>query len=200
MIWPVKNYTLTQGVSPTHIAYDLAAPAGTPVLAPVTGTVIAIGSNPNYVGGLYVIIREDHPDGWEYYTGHHSAIVTTIGKRVTEGQQIARIGQTGTATGPHTHFQIRQRNGGNLMSPQYVYEQRNKGDGMDYKAMYELLRKERDEVLYPYVNDISDALGIPRKADKGLAQLAIQQLKDKANKPGTVDRASVLAYINEKLS
>lgn len=208
MIWPLKEFTLTQRVSPTHIAHDMAAPTGTPVLAPVTGTVIDIGSNPNYIGGLYVIIREDHPDSWEYYTGHHSAILVSPGQRVSEGQVVARIGQTGQATGPHTHFQIRQRNGGNLMHPQFVYENRNGGDkNVDYKANYELLKKERDEVLYPYINDVSDALGIPRKADKGLAQLAIQQYKDKANKPSaafwrhtsTVSRDAVLAYINERL-
>ena len=122
---PLDNYTITQGYSAQHPAIDLAAPHGTPVKSPVTGTVIGVGRDPKYIGGLYVIVREDHADKWEYYTGHHSEIHVGVGQRVSEGQVIAKVGATGQATGPHTHFQVRQFNGGAPMHPDTVLNARN---------------------------------------------------------------------------
>lgn len=72
-------------------------------------------------------------------------------------------------------------------------------DLKSWKAQGMLLMKERDENLYPYVNDISDALGIPRRVDKGLALLAIKQFKDAASNPSTVNRDTVIPYINKNL-
>ena len=126
---PLDKYTLTQGFHQAHQAWDLAAPTGTAVKSPVTGTVIGVGTNPSYIGGLYIIVREDHSDKWEYYTGHHSAIHVRVGQRVSEGQHIANIGQTGQATGPHTHFQIRRFNGGALMNPADVIKARQPQGG-----------------------------------------------------------------------
>lgn len=156
MRWPLENYKITQGYSKEHQAFDLAAPSGTPVYSPVDGTVIAVGTDKKYIGGLYVIIRENHPDAWEYYTGHHCETKVKIGEKVSESSIIALVGQTGKATGPHTHFQVRKRNAGVLMHPQDVFNQRrdmtpkiNRGD-IDNICMF-LLGREPTEGDYARV-------------------------------------------------
>jgi hypothetical protein len=121
---PLDMYRLSQGFSSAHPGWDLATSINTPIKAAVTGTVIQVGRNRNYIGGLYVVIRENHPDGWEYYTGHCNSTIVTVGQKVSEGQVIAYVGQTGNATGPHTHFQIRRNNYGALMNPQSVINAR----------------------------------------------------------------------------
>lgn len=129
MRYPLDNFTVSQGYHAGHQAIDLTSPMGTPVKSPVTGTVIARGDNPSYIGGLYLIVREDSPNRYEYYMGHHSVNHVGVGARVTEGQHIANVGMTGTATGPHVHFQIRKFNSGALMNPVEVYNAYNPQGG-----------------------------------------------------------------------
>jgi len=131
MRYPVDNYQITQTFNNPagHGGLDLASGAGTPILSPVTGTVLYIGTNPSYIGGLYIVIREDAPNRWEYYTGHHRRLLVSPGQRVSEGQQIAEMDMTGTATGNHTHFQVRQFNSGALIDPVYVYNYYNPSGG-----------------------------------------------------------------------
>lgn len=130
MIYPVPNHKISGYgyIWLFHMALDLAPKsgqaAGSPILAPMAGTVIAVGTNPNYVGGLYVIIREDHKDRLEHYTGHHRRILVKVGQKVKEGQKIAEMGATGQAQGFHTHWQIRRPNAGALLNPTKVYEAR----------------------------------------------------------------------------
>mgnify|MGYP000172886020 CR=1 FL=1 len=54
--------------------------------------------------GLYVIV--DHADGFATLYAHCSSISAKVGDTVTCGEQIAKVGQTGNATGPHLHFEI----------------------------------------------------------------------------------------------
>lgn len=128
MIYPVKDHRVTQGFSAAHQALDLIPKTGkalgSPILAPMTGKVIAVGTNPNYIGGLYVIVREDYKDHLEHYAGHHSKTLVKVGQRVKEGQKIALMGATGQATGPHCHYQIRKPNAGALLNPDKVYASR----------------------------------------------------------------------------
>lgn len=141
MKWPVTDpVVISQGFSTAHPAYDFAESFNAPVFAPVDGTVIAIGTDPKYRGGLYVVIREDHPDQYEYYAGHHNKLLVSVGERVHEGQLVARIGATGLATGPHTHFQIRNRNGV-LLHPKDVYDARNKGVAMNPEQLTKVYEK-----------------------------------------------------------
>lgn len=50
----------------------------------------------------------EHADQTSSYYGHNSANAVTEGQTVRAGQQIAKVGQTGRATGAHLHFEIRQ--------------------------------------------------------------------------------------------
>ena len=77
---------------------------GTPIYATRAGTVIA--ANYGTTGyGNYVII--DHGDGYTSLYGHCSALLVSQGQRVSRGQIIAQVGNTGWSTGPHLHFEVR---------------------------------------------------------------------------------------------
>ena len=85
-----------------HIGNDLAAAQGTAVLAAADGVVRTAGSHKSY--GNYVRIL--HADGDETLYAHMQYLFVRAGERVTAGQTLGTVGQTGNATGPHLHFEI----------------------------------------------------------------------------------------------
>lgn len=100
-------YTITQGLH-TFAAIDLAAPEGSPIFAVSDGTVLEANSQPGYmnVNGNY--LRHTLPNGETIYYGHMSQPpLVNVGDHVKKGQHIGYVGQTGLATGPHIHFDIR---------------------------------------------------------------------------------------------
>ena len=84
-----------------HYGLDLAADEGTSIAAFADGTVRETGES-GY--GLYLIV--DHADGFSTLYAHCSSILVKVGDSVTCGQEIARVGQTGNATGPHLHLEL----------------------------------------------------------------------------------------------
>ena len=114
MRYPLDDFHITQSFhgidknySYTHYGTDLAAPSGTPIVAPEAGKVIAINSNwkpGGYFGGNFVKIQAD--SGYVYYMGHMMSTVPSLNGRVFEGQLIGYVGATGEATGPHVHFEV----------------------------------------------------------------------------------------------
>lgn len=99
-----------------HSGTDLAADIGTPVAAFADGTVDFIGESEAY--GLY--IQLDHGSGVKTFYCHCSALYTQKGERVKAGQTIAAVGDTGNATGPHLHLEIKRD--GVLLNPAYYIE------------------------------------------------------------------------------
>lgn len=106
-IMPLASYTLSSGYGYRwggfHYGIDLAAPTGTTVRASDGGTVIFAGWSGGY-GNLVVI---DHGDGITTKYGHNSSISVSEGQKVSQYQEIAKVGSTGQSTGPHCHFEIR---------------------------------------------------------------------------------------------
>jgi murein DD-endopeptidase MepM/ murein hydrolase activator NlpD len=86
--------------STPHFGVDIAAPAGSPVRAPVGGVVIL--AEELYLTGNTVII--DHGLGVNSTYAHLSSIAVRLGQRVEQGQVIGKVGATGRATGPHLHW------------------------------------------------------------------------------------------------
>jgi murein DD-endopeptidase MepM/ murein hydrolase activator NlpD len=77
------------------------------VLAAASGTVTFAGMR----GALGNYVEVLHADGLVTKYGHNSALFTQSGKRVRKGTPIAAMGMSGRATGPHLHFEIRDRHG-----------------------------------------------------------------------------------------
>lgn len=88
-----------------HQGVDIAASMGSPVRAAFGGMVLYAG----WFGGYGKLIVIDHGDGFSTLYGHLSTIDAAPGQQVTRGQVVGRVGSTGYSTGPHLHFEIRQR-------------------------------------------------------------------------------------------
>lgn len=102
---PLSRAVRTQGIH-GYNAVDLAAPVGTPILASASGSVIVSregGWNGGY--GSYIVV--EHGNGTQTLYSHASSVIVGVGERVVQGQVIGYVGQTGKATGPHLHFEIR---------------------------------------------------------------------------------------------
>jgi murein DD-endopeptidase MepM/ murein hydrolase activator NlpD len=104
-VWPTSG-RITQGYLPYHRALDIAAWTGVEVKAADSGYVVESGwSDEGY--GNYVVI--DHRNGFQTLYGHLSRIFVTAGNSVGKGTVIGLMGSTGHSTGPHLHFEVRQR-------------------------------------------------------------------------------------------
>lgn len=90
-----------------HSGLDLAAAAGTPILAPADGVVILAAASPFTLEGRLLML--DHGMGLTSAFLHCSDHAVQVGNTVTQGQTIARVGMTGRATGPHLHWGLRWR-------------------------------------------------------------------------------------------
>ena len=88
-----------------HQGHDVPASEGTPVVAPVAGTVRYTEYQPGGAG-YYVVL--DGTDGRSYFFAHcqKDSFAVLAGSAATVGQQLCNVGQTGSATGPHLHFEI----------------------------------------------------------------------------------------------
>ena len=89
-----------------HTGIDIAVPTGTPVYAAADGIVEYSAWSGGY--GFLVIIR--HRDNSLTYYGHNYDLLVKEGESVSQGKIIAFSGESGLATGPHLHFEIRKNN------------------------------------------------------------------------------------------
>lgn len=89
-----------------HQGQDVVAGSGTPIVAPVTGTVVWKANQPSGAG-IYVIVR-GAVDQRDYVFMHlkRGTVLVEPGDAVQGGQQLAQVGATGAASGPHLHFEI----------------------------------------------------------------------------------------------
>lgn len=89
-----------------HEGVDVAVEHGTAILASEKGTVTFAGWN----GGYGYLVAIEHEGGFVTRYAHCCAIHARVGQQVQKGQEVAAVGATGRATGPHLHFEVR-RNG-----------------------------------------------------------------------------------------
>lgn len=102
---PIAGGVKTQGIH-GYNGVDIAAAAGTPILASASGRVIVAkqsGWNGGY--GNYLVIQ--HENGSQTLYAHNANIIVYAGEDVVQGQVIAYMGATGRSTGSHVHFEIR---------------------------------------------------------------------------------------------
>ena len=89
-------------ISRPHEGIDVSAPMGAPVVAPASGVVITVTEQHGY--GL--ILEINHGNGLVTKYAHLSRVNVKQGQRVTRGQLIANVGNSGLSTGPHLHYEI----------------------------------------------------------------------------------------------
>lgn len=114
-LWPVQGPVGSSfgerqdpinGEGAFHPGIDIDAPYGSPVRATGDGEIIAARMANGY--GREVII--DHGHGLTTLYGHMSSLAVVPGEHVTRGQVIGYVGQSGRATGPHLHYEVRLSN------------------------------------------------------------------------------------------
>ncbi len=101
-----------------HYGIDIAAPAGTKVLAPNSGIVTLVHADMYYSGGTLIV---DHGYGVSSTFLHLKSSLVKEGDRVKKGQPIALVGSSGRSTGPHLDWRINWF--GTRIDPQLVANQ-----------------------------------------------------------------------------
>ncbi|MHB8418184.1 MAG: peptidoglycan DD-metalloendopeptidase family protein [Myxococcales bacterium] len=106
--WPIQGILVSRfgrRGGEHHDGIDIAAPEGTPIGAAAAGRVIFAGVERGY-GNLVIL---DHGGGEATVYAHCSELLAHVGEAVAAGKIIAKVGRTGRATGPHLHFEVRER-------------------------------------------------------------------------------------------
>lgn len=85
-----------------HKGLDIAAAKKTPIVAPADGVVAFVGTK----GMLGRVIVLDHGHGLTTQYGHLEKAIKKTGEKVTRGEQIALVGNTGRTTGSHVHYEV----------------------------------------------------------------------------------------------
>ncbi len=134
-IWPARGWVTSEfgfrldpytGERRLHEGLDIANAPGTTVSAPADGTVVYAANESGY-GNVLVI---DHGSGIKTRYGHLSHIDVRLGNRVTRGQPVATVGNSGRSTGPHLHYEVRI-NGVPENPRKFILDNDEPADGID---------------------------------------------------------------------
>lgn len=116
-MWPLPGYTKISSyfgsrICPfhgpeNHDGIDVPAPGGTPILAADSGVVTA--ATYHYSLGNYVIIN--HGNGYSTYYLHASRLNVKVGQTVSKGSVVSYVGTTGSSTGNHLDFRVKNSSG-----------------------------------------------------------------------------------------
>ncbi len=86
-----------------HFGVDIAAPAGTPILAPADGVVSLAEPDLYYSGGTVIL---DHGHGLTSAFLHMSSVSVEVGEKIKQGAEIGKLGSTGRSSGPHLDWRM----------------------------------------------------------------------------------------------
>jgi len=109
-IWPVRGkITREFGIRGTvkHDGIDISAPKGTPIRASDSGKVLYSGDEITGYGNIIIL---KHGRGFITIYAHNEINGVAEGMNVVRGQIIGRVGNTGRASAPHLHFEVRKNN------------------------------------------------------------------------------------------
>lgn len=126
LIWPVPSSSVVNdyygsrihpitGKQDFHLGIDIGAGLGTPIVAADGGTVVSTSIDSSY--GIHCLI--DHGNGTRTLYAHMSSMNVTMGSAVEQGEEIGKVGKTGTATGFHLHFETHV--GANRVDPRTYF-------------------------------------------------------------------------------
>lgn len=113
-----------------HYGMDFTAPTGTEIYATGDGEVKTAEADRGY--GRHVVI--DHGYGYESLYGHMSEIRVKPGEKVKRGQVIGLVGNSGTSTAPHVHYEVHKN--GKPVNPVHFYF--NDLSPAEYQQMLEI--------------------------------------------------------------
>ena len=130
-LWPIRRGErirleyLAQEISPygwrfsdhrekwrLHTGHDLIAPAGTGVLAALSGKALMVQPVSGY--GLTVLL--DHGNGWQTLYAHLLSARIRPGQLTQTGELIGNVGKSGHASTAHLHFELRRFKNGQMMA------------------------------------------------------------------------------------
>jgi murein DD-endopeptidase MepM/ murein hydrolase activator NlpD len=106
LIWPVSGPVVSgfgMRWGSMHEGIDIAVPAGTPIVAAASGSVVIAG----WVGGYGNYTCIDHGGGLSTCYAHQSSFAASVGAGVSQGDIIGYVGCTGHCYGDHLHFEVR---------------------------------------------------------------------------------------------
>lgn len=116
VLWPTESRIISssfgyrsdpfKGSSAFHSGVDIAGNSGDPIYAALDGEVIT--AEQMGARGKYIVIK--HSNGLETWYMHLKGMNVSAGDKVTKGQTIGSLGNTGRSTGPHLHFQVVKQN------------------------------------------------------------------------------------------
>ena len=118
------TFQYTSGFGPRwgtmHYGTDMAAKHGSAILATADGVI-------NFAGwekGYGKLIKIKHDFGYETRYAHLSKINVSVGQKISQGDRIGKMGNTGRSTGTHLHYEIR-RNGKPINPMKYIRARQN---------------------------------------------------------------------------
>ena len=110
---------------------DFTAPVGTEIYATGNGTISKIEFDGRGYGNNIII---NHGYGYESLYGHMNKIVVRPGQKISRGDLIGFVGNSGSSTGPHLHYEVRKNN--NPVNPVNFYY--NDLSPEEYEKMLEI--------------------------------------------------------------
>ncbi|MGY6558163.1 MAG: M23 family metallopeptidase [Nitritalea sp.] len=122
-----------------HEGIDFSAPIGTPIYATGDGIVKVVKT---IFGGYGKYIEIDHGFGFTTLYAHMNSFDVKPGQKVKRGDKIGTVGNTGTSTGPHLHYEVRKE--GRIVNPvNYFFKDLSPEE---YEKILELASKENQSL------------------------------------------------------